>query len=147
MLQIQSDFNYQWINLLFLIPPIVKAIIDSNLQKKKNKSPNHSRSILIFMGLGVVLAFIDFKVSPVEYYLQAAFLGITYFFLIFDYLRNFLVQKPLMYIDDAPESDPEEDSWVDTQIYSKLGSLGTLSLKLWVFILGNLVYYYFSIFG
>lgn len=138
-----ADFPFQAINLLFLIVPVVKAIIDSRLQLS-NKEVNHKRSILLFMILGAALAFIDFKISPVRYYLQSCFLGVTYFWLLFDYLRNFLVGKPIMYIDEYPDSDPEEDSWFDTNIYSKLGPLGTLGVKLWVSLFGIISYYYFS---
>lgn len=139
-----ADYPFQLTNLLFILIPVIKALIDSNLQLKKHRSVNHKKSITLFIFLGFIVAYVDFKLSDAEYFIQSVFMQVACFTLIFDYLRNVLVRKPVFYIDSNPDSDSDEDSWFDTKVYAAIGPLGTLFLKAWIMLCAVACYYFSS---
>lgn len=140
-----GDFPFQFTNLLFLLIPLAKAVIDVFFTEFKSRPVLHKKSLTIFMVLGALVALLDFKISPVATYLQSAFLGIATFWLVFDYLRNKFANKSFFYMDLDPSSDDVEDSWVDSKIYSKLPNpLAWLFIKLWVFATAISLYYFSS---
>lgn len=143
-MKMPADFNFQLQNLIFLITPVLKALYDVFFKEKLGLPVNHRQSLSYTMMFGFLLVLIDFRTSPVIYLWQPMLLATGYFFLVFDYLRNVLAEKQWYYIDDGTREDPEEDSWVDRHLYSKLGPLGTLFLKVWIFITAHACYYYFS---
>jgi hypothetical protein len=140
-----GDFPFQFTNLLFLLIPITKAIVDVFFTEFKSKPVLHKKSLTLFITIGAAVALLDFKISPVPTYVQSVFLGITTFWLVFDYLRNKFAGKDFFYMDLDPQSDDVEDSWVDSKIYSKLPNpLAWLLIKLWFFGTSIALYYYSS---
>ena len=139
-----ADFAFQLTNLLFLLPPVLKAIYDVYFKEKRGIGVDHSQSLSYAIFFGFILSLMDFRISPVHQLWQPCLLGVGYFWFIFDYLRNLLAGKPLFYTDSNPKSDPEEDSWVDEHVYSKLPWHILLFLKAWVLLVGITCYYFMS---
>lgn len=141
------DFTFQKMNFLFLLPPILKAIYDVFFKEKRGIPVNHRQSISYTILFGFALVLIDFRTTPVAFLWQSILLAVSYFFLIFDYLRNILAGKHWLYIDDGSSSnleDDAEDSWVDRNIYARTGPLGLLFIKCWVFLTAHGCYYFYS---
>lgn len=140
-----SDFKFQFTNLLFLLPPVAKAIYDVYYTEFRHFPVLHKQSLAYAVTMGAAIACIDWQLSPVTYFWQSALLGITVHYLIFDYLRNIMARKPFFYMDLYPESDHVEDSWVDTNLYKKIPSPKFwLLTKLWLFTLAFSTYYFSS---
>lgn len=137
----EADFPFQSINLIFLIIPIVKAAIDVFLFEKKGKAVNHNKHLLYALVAGLVFSFIDWRISPVTYLAQSMLLGVGYYFVFFDYVRNLFAGKNIFYIDYDGTTDKVEDSKWDTEIYAKLKIPGVLFVKFWVGLLSLSVYY------
>lgn len=138
------DFPFQLTNLLFLLPPILKAIYDVYFKEKRGIGVDHSQSLSYAIFFGFIISLIDFRISPVHQLWQSCFLEVAYFWLIFDYLRNLLAGKAIFYVDSNPSSDPEEDSWFDVHIYSKLDPLSMLFFKCWFMLTAISCYYFMS---
>lgn len=138
------DFNFQLTNLLFLLPPILKAIYDVYFKEKRKLAVNHRQSLAYTLLFAFLLILIDFRASPIPMLWQGILLATGYFWITFDYLRNLLAGKPFFYVDSNPQSDPEEDSWMDVHIYSKLEWHTLLFIKLWFLLVGITFYYFMS---
>jgi len=137
---IVSDYPFQWINLIFLIIPIAKAIFDARTEKK-GIGVDHRKSLAYAVAGGLLVSFIDWRISVIPYFWQSVALCIGTHFLLFDYLRNLLVGKNIFYIDYDGSTDKEEDSAWDTKVYSRLTPPGTLLLKFWTFMVTLSLYY------
>jgi len=135
-----ADYPFQWINLIFLLIPIAKAILDVR-QEKAGIGVNHKKSLWYSMLGGLLVSFVDWRLSVVPYLAQSIALCVGVHFLIFDYLRNILAGKNFFYIDYDGSTDAVEDSSWDTKIYARLTPPGTLLLKFWTFLLTLSLYY------
>lgn len=140
---IVSDYPFQWSNLLFLIIPIAKAIFDARTEKK-GIGVNHSKSLAYAVAAGLLVSFIDWRISVIPYFWQSVALCVGTHFFLFDYLRNLFVGKNIFYIDYDGSTDKEEDSAWDTKVYSRLTPPGTLLLKFWTFMVTLSLYYLFD---
>lgn len=140
----EGDYPFQWTNLIFLLIPVIKAAVDVFLFQKEGIPVNHKESLMYSLGFGLMLSLIDWQVSDVQYLGQSMVLGVSYFFLWFDYIRNIFAGEKITYIDSNPDSDKAEDSKWDVNIYSRLGILGTIFVKFWVALFGIAIYYFLS---
>jgi hypothetical protein len=138
------DFSFQISNLMFLLIPILKAIWDVHFYQLQGKAVNHKKSLTFACFFGALISYVDFRISPVPYFWQSAGLAIGYFFFFFDYIRNLFAGEKLTYVDDDPHSDPEEDSWVDVNIWAKMDWTHILFLKAWFFLVAISCYYFLS---
>jgi hypothetical protein len=138
------DFIFQFTNLLFLLPPILKAIYDVYFHQNKGIAVNHKKSLAYSILFGFLMVLIDFRSTPVPYLWQSILLSIGYFWLFFDYIRNILAKVHVFYVDSNPSSDAAEDSWMDVNFYSKMPWYGVLFLKGWFLLVGVSCYYYLS---
>lgn len=147
-LGMEGDLTFQWTNLLFLFPPVAKAMYDVFYTEAKHFPVIHKQSMAYAMTMGGILAFIDWQAGDVKYFLQSAFLGISIFWLIFDYLRNVLAGKKWYYMDIVDTDPGVEDSWVDSHIYSRIPDpRAWLFIKIWVSFFAFSIYYFFSYIG
>ena len=145
ILGMEGDLPFQFWNLLFLIPPVLKAVYDTVFTANKNIPVNHKHSLGYALMLGGPLAGVDWLCSPVTYLAQSIFLGIATFWFVFDPLRNYLAGKDLLYMDIVDTDPNVEDSWLDSQVYSKLPSgFAWLFIKFWFLVLAFNIYYFFS---
>lgn len=138
------DFAFQFSNLLFLLPPIAKAIYDVFFKEKRQVGVDHSQSLSYALFFGFILCLIDFRIAPIPWLWQGCLLSAGCFWFIFDYLRNILAGKPFFYVDSNPQSDPEEDSWFDVHVYSKFTWYHMLFFKGWFLLVGISCYYFMS---
>jgi len=138
---IPSEFPFQVTNLLFLLIPIAKALIDVYLFQKRNREIHHSAHIAFAILVGVIFMFIDWRVSPVTYLWQSGLIGVATFWLFFDYIRNLMAGEHIFYVDYNGASDPVEDSWWDTEIYPHMTPMTILILKVWFALVAYSVYY------
>lgn len=139
----KQDIPFQITNLLFLIVPVGKALIDVYLFQKRNIPVRHKEGILVAVIVGVIISYIDVTYSHVTF-IQAALLQWGVFWFVFDYLRNILAGENIFYVDRKPKSDAAEDSWFDVNIYSRMTGLSLFIAKLWFLVVCYSVYYFLS---
>lgn len=139
----KQDIPFQITNLLFLLVPVGKALIDVYLFQKRNIPVRHKEGMLIAVILGVIISYIDVTYSNVMFF-QSCVLSVGTFWLIFDYLRNILAGENMFYVDRNPKSDAAEDSWWDVHIYSKMTPLSLFIAKVWFLVVCYGVYYFLS---
>ena len=141
-----TDFSFNYYNLLFILPPLLKALFDRYVEIILKKPVVHTgifSSLSYAIILGTSLSIIDWLLGKPTYLVQSMLLATAYFNLIFDYFHNIITRgiKNTFYI--SPAND-KTGSWTDRNLYNPLGIDGVLFEKIWWFLTANAVYYLLS---
>lgn len=128
----------EWINLLLIVPPALRALndyIQIEIEKKSIEYFKSNVTTFLLMVLCCVFPFVTLRVTLLE----VGIMALSTYWLIFDYLLNLFRGKPVLsYYGDF--SDKKNLSFIEKYFYQRTDWRVLLALKLIIF--GFSIYIY-----
>lgn len=126
--------------LLLLIPEAGRLVWDWYTEKVLNIEVNHRRHTIVTGAAMIVFGLLDWWLGPTKYFFQPIVFEFTLFVLTFDYLRNWIVGKKILYVDEGLDGHTSDND----SFMLGIKWWAALTMRLIVMLFGFSIYFLWS---